>query len=76
MQVSLFSVFLSGEHQLVDSALLETFQAAGRAGGLVVVHGTENEEVVKEGERRMLAAGVTGPEGHAQVSPHHHHSSG
>ena len=27
----------------------------------------ENEEVVQEGERKMLAAGVTGPEGHAQA---------
>ena len=27
----------------------------------------ENEEVVQEGERKMLAAGVIGPEGHAQA---------
>ena len=33
----------------------------------VCVHDMENEEVVQEGEKKMLAAGVTGPEGHAQA---------
>lgn len=65
--VNLFSVFMSGENSLSDSQLIDTLHTAAKLGGVVCVHNMENEEVVQEGERKMLAAGVTGPEGHAQA---------
>merc|ERR1719210_1338933 len=65
--VNMFSVFMSGDNSLSDSQLIDTFHSVSKVGGVVVVHNSENEEVVQEGERKMLAAGVTGPEGHAQA---------
>ena len=65
--VNMFSVFMSGDKSLSDSQLIDTFHTVSKLGGVVSVHQAENEEVVMEGERKMLAAGVTGPEGHAQV---------
>merc|ERR1711971_662472 len=65
--VNVFSVFMSGDKSLSDSQLIDTFHTVSKLGGVVSVHQAENEEVVMEGERKMLAAGVTGPEGHAQV---------
>jgi len=65
--INVFSVFMSGDKSLSDSQLIDTFHTASKLGGVVSVHQAENEEVVMEGERKMLAAGVTGPEGHAQA---------
>jgi len=65
--VNMFSVLMSGPGSLTDAQLIETLGLVARLGGLVSVHGLENDEVVGEGERRMLEAGVTGPEGHAQA---------
>ena len=65
--VNMFSVFMSGDNSLSDSQLIDTFHTAAKLGGVVCVHNTENDEVVQEGERKMLDAGVTGPEGHAQA---------
>ena len=65
--VNMFSVMMSGPDSLSDSQLIETLACVGRVGGVVSFHGLENEEVVCEGERRMVEAGVTGPEGHAQA---------
>lgn len=65
--INIFSVFMSGDKRLSDSQLIDTFHTVSKLGGVVSVHQAENDEVVMEGERKMLAAGVTGPEGHAQV---------
>jgi len=65
--VNMFSVFMSGDCSLSDSQLIDTFHTVSKLGGVVSVHHAENDEVVQEGERKMLAAGVTGPEGHAQA---------
>ena len=65
--VNMFSVMMSGPSALSDAKFIETLTVVAKLGGLVSVHGLENEEVVGEGERRMLEAGVTGPEGHAQA---------
>ena len=65
--INMFSVFMSGDKRLSDSQLIDTFHTVSKLGGVVSVHQAENDEVVMEGERKMLAAGVTGPEGHAQV---------
>ena len=65
--VNMFSVMMSGQGSLTDAQLIETLGSVSRAGGLLSVHAVENDVVVTEGERRMLAAGVRGPEGHAQA---------
>ena len=65
--VNVFSVFMSGDRSLSDAQLIDTCHTVSKLGGVESVHLAENEEVVMEGERKMLAAGVTGPEGHAQV---------
>ena len=65
--INMFSVFMSGDKSLSDSQLIDTFHTVSKLGGVVSVHQAENDEVVMEGERKMLAAGITGPEGHAQV---------
>ena len=67
--VNMFSVMMAGPASLTDSQLIETLGSVSRVGGLLSVHSVENEVVVTEGERRMLAAGVTGPEGLAQAHP-------
>ena len=65
--VNMFSVFMSGDNSLSDSQMIDTMHTVAKLGGVVSVHNMENEEVVQEGERKMLEAGVTGPEGHAQA---------
>ena len=67
--VNMFSVMMSGPGSLSDCQLIETLGCVSRVGGLLSLHGLENDVVVTEGERRMLAAGVTGPEGLAQAHP-------
>ena len=52
--VNMFSVFMSGDNSLSDSQLIDTFHTVSKVGGVVVVHNSENEEVVQEGERKML----------------------
>ena len=49
-----------------DSELIESFDTVSKIGGVTFVH-AENGDVVQEGERKMIAAGVTGPEGHAMA---------
>ena len=61
--VNMFSVMMSGPDSLSDSHLIETLGLVARLGGLVSVHGLENDEGVGEGVRRVLEAGGTGPEG-------------
>jgi len=53
---------------LDDEALVQSFARAKELGALATVH-AENGELVLLGQQRMLAAGITGPEGHAQSRP-------
>jgi len=64
-----FTVSMAGkELMLSDPELLEVLDTVSKLGGLVCVH-AENGDVVEEGERKMVAAGITGPEGHAMAHP-------
>jgi len=51
-----------------DDELFASFQRAGDLGGLAMVH-AENGDVVADLTARLLAAGNTGPEGHAYSRP-------
>lgn len=53
---------------LDDEALVQSFTRAKELGAIATVH-AENGELVLLGQKRMLAAGVTGPEGHPQSRP-------
>ena len=44
------------------------FDTVAKLGCLVMVH-AENGDIVLDNERRMMAAGVSGPEGHAMAHP-------
>ena len=48
--------------------MLETFKTCKEIGAIGQVH-AENGDVIEENQKRLLAAGVTGPEGHPMSRP-------
>ena len=67
--VNTFACFMAGKDLMMnDSEMIESFDTVSKIGGVTFVH-AENGDVVHEGERKMIAAGVTGPEGHAMAHP-------
>lgn len=65
-----FKVFLAykGAFGVDDSELYRTLKLAKELGVIVTAH-CENETLVAERSRELLAAGVTGPEGHHESRP-------
>ena len=51
-----------------DPEIIEVFDTVSKLGGVAFVN-AENDVVVREGEKKMLAAGISGPEGHAMAHP-------
>ena len=67
--VKAFTCFMSGRDMMMkDSELIEALDMAAKIGGVAFVH-AENGDVVQEGEKKMIAAGISGPEGHAMAHP-------
>ncbi|KAF0292409.1 Dihydropyrimidinase [Amphibalanus amphitrite] len=68
--VNSFKMFMAYKDtwQLLDEDLLKAFTQCKAIGALAQVH-AENGDVIKEMGNRMLAAGITGPEGHALCRP-------
>ena len=66
--VNTFSCSMSGNMTMEDPDLIEIFDTASKLGSIVAVN-AENDVVVREGERKMLAAGIMGPEGFAMAHP-------
>jgi dihydropyrimidinase len=68
--ISSFKVFLAykGAFGVDDSELYRTLKLARELGVIVTAH-CENETLVAERSRELLAAGVTGPEGHHESRP-------
>jgi len=66
--VNTFSCSMSGDMTMEDPDLIEIFDTASKLGSIVAVN-AENDVVVREGERKMLAAGIMGPEGFAMAHP-------
>ena len=65
--VNTFMCFMAGQEGMMrDPELIETMEAVSEVGGLVMVH-AENGDMIKEAERKMMIAGITGPEGHAMA---------
>ena len=48
--------------------MLETFKTCKEIGAIGQVH-AENGDVIEENQKRLLAMGVTGPEGHPMSRP-------
>ncbi len=65
-----FKVFLAykGAFGIDDAELYRTLKLAKELGVIVTAH-CENETLIAERSRELLAAGVTGPEGHHQSRP-------
>jgi dihydropyrimidinase len=65
-----FKVFLAykGAFGVDDTELYRTLKLARELGVIVTAH-CENETLVAERSRELLAAGVTGPEGHHESRP-------
>jgi dihydropyrimidinase len=68
--ISSFKVFLAykGAFGIDDAELYHTLKLARELGVIVTAH-CENETLVAERSRELLAAGVTGPEGHHESRP-------
>ena len=57
-----------GALQVSDEELLAGMRRCSELGALVQVH-AENGDAVADGQARVFAAGITGPEGHALSRP-------
>jgi dihydropyrimidinase len=67
--VNTFMCFMAGQDRMMrDPELIETMDTVSKIGGLAMVH-AENGDIVKEAERKMMMAGISGPEGHAMAHP-------
>ncbi|HEY8899368.1 MAG TPA: dihydropyrimidinase [Chthoniobacterales bacterium] len=68
--VQSFKIFLAykGAFGIDDSELYRTLKLASELGVVVCAH-CENETLVAERQKELLAAGVTGPEGHYLSRP-------
>lgn len=68
--VSSFKIFLAykGAFGIDDTELYRALKLAKELGVIVCAH-CENETLVSERQRELLAAGVTGPEGHHESRP-------
>lgn len=68
--ISSFKIFLAykGAFGIDDTELYRTLALAKELGVVVTAH-CENETLVAERSRALLAAGVTGPEGHHESRP-------
>jgi dihydropyrimidinase len=68
--ISSFKIFLAykGAFGIDDTELYRTLKLAKELGVVVTAH-CENETLIAERSRELLAAGVTGPEGHHASRP-------
>jgi len=68
--ISSFKVFLAykGAFGVDDTELYRTLKLARELGVIVTAH-CENETLIAERSRELLAAGVSGPEGHHESRP-------
>ena len=57
-----------GSFQVGDADLYNIFKRCKQLGALSQVH-AENGDVVEEGQKKIIAKGITGPEGHMLSRP-------
>ncbi|XP_020290640.1 dihydropyrimidinase isoform X2 [Pseudomyrmex gracilis] len=68
--VNSFKMFMAYRDLLMlrDPDLIEAFKACKEIGAVAMVH-AENGDIIYENAKKLLAAGVTGPEGHEMSRP-------
>ncbi|KAK9299166.1 hypothetical protein QLX08_007775 [Tetragonisca angustula] len=68
--VGSFKMFMAYHDMFMlrDPELIETFKACKELGAIAMVH-AENGDIIAENTKRLLDAGVTGPEGHEMSRP-------
>ncbi|XP_045035359.1 dihydropyrimidinase isoform X2 [Daphnia magna] len=68
--INSFKMFMAYKDlwQLDDTELFEAFERCKQLGAVAQVH-AENGDIIKENCKKLLAAGVTGPEGHEMSRP-------
>lgn len=68
--VNSFKMYMAYKNvlMLTDDQLYKSFSCIKKNGALALVH-AENGDVIEENSKKLLAAGITGPEGHLQSRP-------
>ncbi|XP_018397062.1 PREDICTED: dihydropyrimidinase isoform X3 [Cyphomyrmex costatus] len=68
--VGSFKMFMAYQDMFMlrDPELIESFKACKEIGAIAMVH-AENGDLIAENAKKLLAAGVTGPEGHEMSRP-------
>ncbi|XP_044257019.1 dihydropyrimidinase isoform X3 [Tribolium madens] len=66
--VNSFKVFMAYNFMLNDSELYSVFETCQKLGALAQVH-AENGSIIAKNVERLLAKGITGPEGHEMSRP-------
>ncbi|KAH8306465.1 hypothetical protein KR018_011914 [Drosophila ironensis] len=68
--VNSFKTFMAYKnlYQLGDSDLLDVFERIRQLNGVAMVH-AENGDIIAKNTQRLLAEGITGPEGHELSRP-------
>ncbi|KAL3290214.1 hypothetical protein HHI36_023573 [Cryptolaemus montrouzieri] len=66
--INSFKVFMAYSFMLNDAELYSTFEACKKLGALALVH-AENGSIIQKNSEKLLAKGITGPEGHELSRP-------
>ncbi len=68
--INSFKMFMAYKDVMMlrDNEMIEVFKTCRQIGGLAMVH-AENGDAIAENQERLLAKGVTGPEGHPLSRP-------
>lgn len=66
--VNSFKVFMAYDFMLNDSELYSVFDTCQKLGALAQVH-AENGAIIAKNVEKLLAKGITGPEGHELSRP-------
>lgn len=66
--VNSFKVFMAYDFMLNDGDLYSVFENCEKLGCIAQVH-AENGQVIAKNAEKLIAKGVTGPEGHEQSRP-------
>lgn len=67
--INSFKIFLCYENlKLRDDQVIKVLQACSKYGAIVIVH-CENGDIIEYNANKLIAAGITGPEGHLYSRP-------